>query len=765
MGTTNRFGFEAFGSEGRISDNGYKFTYRDRLTFDALFWTLFNHDHRPTSALDSLAGPQGRPVLAETTGGVIGPGVGFYYRVSYMDAQSNETEASISSFYQTDSAIPSPEAPFLTASLTGGSLDTAGIYRYAIAYYQDGGFTTRAPNTSTITLGTTTTGTITVDLPTIASGANGWHIYRRDPLSDDYYYLTAVAAPATQFVDNGTYNPDCTRKRPNTNNTNGGNAITIDLDPNDLPLDTRVTAWRIYRSGSGIFDGNNLLATVTDTTTPGGTDLVTTYTDLGGTTTEGTPLDQSAVPPPIPSLDASEAFDTGGSYLPATLRPQGVSQFHAYLPGTLTNATTYSRTEPPIDMRLHRLDAFFKTAPTGADGSNHAIIRVKDNGTQNAIQAIYTDADVIDEVHSIHTTATSGTFTLSYGGQTTAAINYNAGPLDVANALENLTNITSVYVTGNGIATDPWIVRFLDPYIAPTPYTYNDAGLTGGTVVQTQVTAGSDGGTFTLSFDGQTTGTIAWTASAATLTTALEALSNIVDVTVTGTGTSLDPWLVEFVDPGAQYVPLMSGDPSLLNGSVYISEFQPGYGVTTVELPCSSNVQFFEYVPPSATLVTLEAEDATLTGATEISDVVALNDVAVEMTGAGSVVWTVGTLPAATYSFYVYAAAQSGAEPMDILVTNLGTGASLSGNVKSITYVMDRNLYTPAIEVQFVSAGTENFELAVTKAAGGAPLRVDRFAYEAYLPTFHAGATLDVEVSIVGTPTTAGSDVQLNLWY
>lgn len=765
MATTNRFGLEAFGAEGSISQNGYKFSHRDRLTMDALFWTLFNHDHRPTDHVDTLFGPQGRPVLSLDGGGTFSPGSNLYYRISYMDASGNETEASIASFVQTPAPIAPPDAPFLVSSLTGGSLDTAGTYRYALAYYQDGGKTTRAPNTSSIALGTTTQGTITVELPTIAADADGWHIYRRDPLSDDYYYIAAVAAPAAEFVDDGTYNPDCARKRPASNNTNGGQSVVIDLDPNDLPLDERVTAWRIYRSNTGTFLGQNLLVTVESTTTEGGTDLVTTYTDTGSSTVAGVPLDQTTVPPPVPVLDASEAFDPDGSYLPATIAPQGVQQFHTTLPGALADATTYNMTQPVYDMRLHRLDAFFLTAPTGADGSNYPIIRVKDDGTRNAIQSIYTDAVPIEEVHTFYTNATSGTFTLTFDGQTTAAINYNASSLDVANALENLSNITSVYVTGNGIASDPWVVRFFDPYVAPAPFTQNDSGLTGGTLTYNQTLAGGGGGTFTLTLDGQTTGTISWDADAATVTTALEALSNVTDVTVTGTGISTDPWVVEFVDPGAQDVPLMSGDPGNLNGSVYISETQSGYGPTTVELVCDDNLQYFSYEPGDATLVLLEAEDATLTGATEISDVSALNDVSVEMTGAGSVVWAVGALPAGSYSFYVYAAAPGGAEPMSILVSDLDAGGTLSGDVKSTSYIVNRGLYAPAFDVSFESTGTENIELAVTKAAGGAPLRVDRFAYEAYLPTFHGGATLEVEVEIVGAPSTPGSDVQLNLWY
>ena len=61
MSTTQNFGFERFGQEGRISDNNNKYSDRDRATFDALFWTLYNHDHRDTSVTSSLAAPVYRP--------------------------------------------------------------------------------------------------------------------------------------------------------------------------------------------------------------------------------------------------------------------------------------------------------------------------------------------------------------------------------------------------------------------------------------------------------------------------------------------------------------------------------------------------------------------------------------------------------------------------------------------------------------------------------------------------------------------------------
>ena len=56
------------------------------------------------------------------------------------------------------------------------------------------------------------------------------------------------------------------------------------------------------------------------------------------------------------------------------------------------------------------------------------------------------------------------------------------------------------------------------------------------------------GGTFTLTFEGQTTAALAYDCSAGDLETALEALSNLTAITVTGSGTRAAPFLVSFDD-------------------------------------------------------------------------------------------------------------------------------------------------------------------------------------------------------------------------
>ena len=60
-----------------------------------------------------------------------------------------------------------------------------------------------------------------------------------------------------------------------------------------------------------------------------------------------------------------------------------------------------------------------------------------------------------------HTDVVDGTFTLTYDGQgPTAAINEDDPASAVKSALEALSNVTTVTVTGDGTVAVPWIIRF-----------------------------------------------------------------------------------------------------------------------------------------------------------------------------------------------------------------------------------------------------------------------------------------------------------------
>ncbi len=146
-------------------------------------------------------------------------------------------------------------------------------------------------------------------------------------------------------------------------------------------------------------------------------------------------------------------------------------------------------------------------------------------------------------------TPTSGTFTLSYGGQSTLPIQYNATPTAIQAALVALSTINSdganvTPVTGTGGATVPF--QFNVALTASNSTLTGSATLANATASRVVVdgynvslTNTPTGGTYTLTFGAQTTGPLQYNASTSTVRAALEALSSIGsgNVTVAGTPT------------------------------------------------------------------------------------------------------------------------------------------------------------------------------------------------------------------------------------
>ena len=140
---------------------------------------------------------------------------------------------------------------------------------------------------------------------------------------------------------------------------------------------------------------------------------------------------------------------------------------------------------------------------------------------------------------------TGGTFTLTFNGQTTAGIDYNASATAVLSALEALSSIGSGNVSVALISPSVWDVTFIGALgeLDVSQMTGSASGLTGGAVSisttqvaiagqneiqQVQIVPNAEGGTFTLTIDpgggDETTGDIAYNASASTVQTALEGL-------------------------------------------------------------------------------------------------------------------------------------------------------------------------------------------------------------------------------------------------
>jgi hypothetical protein len=210
-------------------------------------------------------------------------------------------------------------------------------------------------------------------------------------------------------------------------------------------------------------------------------------------------------------------------------------------------------------------------------------------------------------------THTGGTFTLTYSGQTTAAIAFDAPAAGIAGSvqtlLEALSNIAVGEISVTGPHGGPWLVEFTSTLGSQniTPLVIDGTLLTGGTgeavtttvpgilladvpelpvdvnaftlyvgdslanEVQT-ITRQATGGTFTLTVttplgDTATTGNIAYNATGAQVQTALEGLSiiNVGDVTVTGAASG--PWVATFGGRFARLnMPAITFNDSLLTG-------------------------------------------------------------------------------------------------------------------------------------------------------------------------------------------------------
>lgn len=216
--------------------------------------------------------------------------------------------------------------------------------------------------------------------------------------------------------------------------------------------------------------------------------------------------------------------------------------------------------------------------------SAKALIRTTQQGSatgtiQNEIQTL--------DVGSFDGVRPGPNVIITFNGQSTGggAFFTSTTAAGLKTLLEDLSNLSSVNVTrtgsvftieftgADGSANQPQIT--VGDYSAGTathtPTVTTTPGSGSGSAVNEQqtvtLTGVPTGGTFTLTFDGQTTSAIAYNASAATVDAALEALSNIGAGDITVTGSSGGPWTVEFGNAmAATNQPQMTADGSNLTG-------------------------------------------------------------------------------------------------------------------------------------------------------------------------------------------------------
>ena len=187
--------------------------------------------------------------------------------------------------------------------------------------------------------------------------------------------------------------------------------------------------------------------------------------------------------------------------------------------------------------------------------------------------SLYSDSSTVDYADNVLSSSEAGEFD-----------DYYSQDLDRLDSLYGAGIVARHFVSGSG-----FIAVFEGPTIDETDQPEGQIGTAGisstlerSASVSTVIDGGSgtnneeqsvhlegSGGTFTLTFDGQTTSGISAGASAATVEAALEALSSIGsgNVSVSGSGTFADPYLVEFISSlGSQNLEEMTGDGSSLSG-------------------------------------------------------------------------------------------------------------------------------------------------------------------------------------------------------
>jgi hypothetical protein len=226
---------------------------------------------------------------------------------------------------------------------------------------------------------------------------------------------------------------------------------------------------------------------------------------------------------------------------------------------------------------------FFDEGGNSTSEGNVTVATAGSSSTTNEVQTV-----------TVKNAPTGGTFTLTFSGQTTAAQAFNESAANLQTDLEALSTIgagnIAVARTGSGTLSSPYIYTCtFQGTLAGTDVsemTANAGSLTGSGVSisvsqesdpgqneQQQITlSGSPaGGTFTLTWDpgggDETTGNIAYDASASTVQTALEGLATPAPGDFTVTGPAGGPWIVEFKATYAETdVNEMTGDGTNLTG-------------------------------------------------------------------------------------------------------------------------------------------------------------------------------------------------------
>lgn len=290
---TNHYRLEKLQAGESFSANSYQFTTSDRDTIDTILSIgAEGHHHTGISALATTVSSP--PTLVLGSAGSLPAGVNAYYKVSLVDPNGLETAASPEAFIAMPPAVVSPGAATVAPGGGFGTL-THGLYYYALSAY------TTISTSETLVgplafINLATSNDIQLTFPSLPAGADGFNIYRQSPGETTQFFLASVdmtvMSPPTGYYDNGGSSENCDRRIPTINNTESSNSVEVTLP---VALPALGWTWKIYRTLASNNYSNSLLHNVIETTVEFGTIVVTSYIDIGLSTTSGQPSNVSRI--------------------------------------------------------------------------------------------------------------------------------------------------------------------------------------------------------------------------------------------------------------------------------------------------------------------------------------------------------------------------------------------------------------------------------------------------------------------------------------
>jgi flagellar hook protein FlgE len=255
-------------------------------------------------------------------------------------------------------------------------------------------------------------------------------------------------------------------------------AGTFAVDANSIMVDP-ATGYRVQRIGAiGESDGFQV-AGDSDLHVPYGTPMpaqqTTTVTVSGNLSSDAT-----LTTPQTQVLGSNISYTVGGTQAVGTTLISNLDQYT----GTLNSGTITFSGYKPDGTALGSSPTTDLTMPVTATTTLNDVLTWlnTDEGTP-----------AIDEIQTISSTATGGTFTLSFGGQTTSALNWNSTAAQIDTALEALSTIGAgnVNCAGGALPTDV-TVTFAGTLAGQDAalITVDNTNMTGGTASVAETTTG-----------------------------------------------------------------------------------------------------------------------------------------------------------------------------------------------------------------------------------------------------------------------------------